>query len=79
MQLLVFLGAELPACDDEEDDNSNSFTMMMMAAGYKPIEASLINGLHVSEDCQNCTSQQSKVLSKTKLLNKLRKSESFVL
>ena len=25
---------------------------MMMARGHKPIEASLINGLHVSEDCQ---------------------------
>ena len=32
--------------------------MMMMALGLKPIEASLINGLHVSEDCQIIVKQQ---------------------
>jgi len=35
--------------------------LMMIAGGRKPIEASLINGLHVSEDCQivRCFSRSS--------------------
>ena len=42
----------------DDDDEAAGAAAADIAQGHKPIEARLINGLHVSEDCQIIVKQQ---------------------